>query len=170
MAKKLKAKKGKKGFWGKFFAVVGIVLLVVVTLGLGLNAYYNLKYDKVKASDYEVGAISTVDGADAESNTSIRLKDGVTVNGLKVDINEEDDTIETRVYFYDAENNFISCTEVLEADFVASKVTEENVDGNVPENAATARFVITPTADEDGVVSEDEVAGYAKEVKITFNR
>ena len=40
----------------------------------------------------------------------------------------------------------------------------------IPENAETAKIVITPTADEDGKVDLTEVLGYAGQVTVTVNR
>ena len=58
-------------------------------------------------------------------------------------------------------NGVISKTEALSADFDGSAI---------PENAETAKIVITPTADEDGKVDLTEVLGYAGQVTVTVNR
>ena len=44
------------------------------------------------------------------------------------------------------------------------------VESAIPENAETAKIVITPTADEDGKVDLTEVLGYAGQVTVTVNR
>lgn len=171
MAKRRSGKKsGKKSFWGKFFAGVGIAALAVVVTGLGFGTYKYLTTGKVDAGLYEQGQIAVVTGENVESEASIRMKEGVSVKGLKVDIQEEGAKVEAQVFFYAEDGTFVSCTDVLTEDFVANQVTEENEDGNVPAEAVTARVVLTPLEDEDGVVSEDEIAGYAKEVKVTYSK
>ena len=82
-----------------------------------------------------------------------------TTDGLKVKI-EDEATVTYTLYFYGAEDEFISKTAALSEDF----------DGSIPENAETAKIVITPIEDEDGKVELTEVLGYAGQVTVTVNK
>ena len=110
----------------------------------------------------EASTIAALDdiGEQTDGDTSIVTRNAVTTDGLKVEI-ADDATVTYALYFYDADGEFVSKTADLSADFDGSAI---------PENAETAKIVITPTADEDGKVDLSEVLGYAGQVTITVNK
>lgn len=98
-------------------------------------------------------------GEQTDGDTSIVTRSAFTTDGLKVKI-EDEATVTYTLYFYGAEDEFISKTAALSEDF----------DGSIPENAETAKIVITPIEDEDGKVELTEVLGYAGQVTVTVNK
>lgn len=98
-------------------------------------------------------------GEQTYGDTSIVTRSAFTTDGLKVKI-EDEATVTYTLYFYGAEDEFISKTAALSEDF----------DGSIPENAETAKIVITPIEDEDGKVELTEVLGYAGQVTVTVNK
>ena len=98
-------------------------------------------------------------GEQTYGDTSIVTRSAFTTDGLKVKI-EDEATVTYTLYFYGAEDEFISKTAALSEDF----------DGSIPGNAETAKIVITPIEDEDGKVELTEVLGYAGQVTVTVNK
>lgn len=139
-----------------FLLVIGLIG-AVVTLFVMLN-----RQTTVTQIGPEAYTIATLDenGEQAEGDTAIVTRDTFTTDGLKVAI-ADDATVTYALYFYDADGEFVSKTAALSADFDGSAI---------PENAESAKIVITPTADEDGKVDFTEVLGYAGQVTITVNR
>ena len=113
---------------------------------------------EIGAEQYIIGGLDD-EGAAIEGDTSIVTRNAFTVDGLKVEV-ADDAKVTYELYFYDGEGDFISSTGAQATDY----------SGNIPENAETAKIVITPTADEDGKVSLTEVLGYAGQVTISVNR
>lgn len=108
---------------------------------------------------YEIGLLSA-EGKEEQGDTAIRTRQGVTVKGLKCEL-EKDAKIKYQLFFYDKDGKFISASEELTADY----------DGTgIPGNAESVKIVITPTADEDGKVSLIEILGYAVQLTVTVNR
>lgn len=139
-----------------FLLVIGLAG-AVVTLFIMLDRQTTVT--EIGAEAYIIGTLDD-EGAKADGDTSIVTRNAVTTDGLKVDIADDADVTYT-IYFYGSEDEFISKTDALTADF----------DGNaIPENAEIAKIVITPTADEDGKVDLTEVLGYAGQVTVTVNR
>ena len=134
----------------------------LVTIGAVISLFFMLDRQttvtKIGAEQYIIGGLDD-EGAAAEGDTSIVTRGTFTTDGLKVDLADEAE-VTYELYFYDGEENFISSTGALSADF----------NGEVPENAEYAKCVITPTADEDGKVDLMEVLGYAGQVTISVNR
>ena len=139
-----------------FLLVIGLIG-AVVTLFVMLDR--NTTVTEIGAEQYIIGGLDD-EGAAAECDTSIVTRGTFTTDGLKVELTDEA-TVTYELYFYDGEDNFISSTGALSADFDGSAI---------PENAESAKIVITPTADEDGKVDLTEVLGYAGQVTITVNR
>lgn len=138
-----------------FLLVIGLAG-AVVTLFVMLDRQTTVT--EIGAEQYIIGTLGE-DGEKADGDTSIVTRNAFTTDGLKVEI-ADDATVTYTLYFYGADNEFISKTEALSKDF----------DGSIPENAETAKIVITPTADDDGKVSLTEVLGYAGQVTVTVNR
>lgn len=138
-----------------FLLVIGLAG-AVVTLFVMLDRQTTVT--EIGAEQYIIGTLGE-DGEKADGDTSIVTRNAFTTDGLKVEI-ADDATVTYTLYFYGADNEFISKTEALSKDF----------DGSIPENAETAKIVITPTADDDGKVDLTEVLGYAGQVTVTVNR
>ena len=139
-----------------FLLVIGLAG-AVVTLFIMLDRQTTVT--EIGAEAYIIGTLDD-EGAKADGDTSIVTRNAVTTDGLKVEIADDAEVTYT-IYFYGSEDEFISKTEALSADYDGSAI---------PENAETAKIVITPTADEDGKVDLTEVLGYAGQVTVTVNR
>lgn len=142
--------------WVIIFLLMIGVIGAIVTLFVMLDRQTTVT--EIGAEQYIISGLDD-EGAAAEGDTSIVTRGTFTTDGLKVELTDEA-TVTYELYFYDGEDNFISSTGTLSADF----------DGEVPEGAMSAKCVITPTADEDGKVDLTEVFGYAGQVTITVNR
>lgn len=142
--------------WVIVFALLIATIAAVVMCFVKLDRQTTVT--DIGAEQYIIGALGE-EGEATDEDTSIVSRNAFTVDGLTVDI-ADDATVTYELFFYDGEDNFISSTGALSNDF----------DGNVPENAESAKIVITPTADEDGKVSLTEVLGYVGQVTVTVNR
>ena len=142
---------------------VVVFLLVIGLIGAVVTLFVMLdRQTTVTEIGAEAYTIATLDdsGEQTDGDTSIVTRNAVTTDGLTVTI-ADDATVTYALYFYDADGEFVSKTADLSADFDGSAI---------PENAETAKIVITPTADEDGKVDLTEVLGYAGQVTVTVNR
>lgn len=139
-----------------FLLVIGLIG-AVVTLFVMLDRQTTVT--KIGAEAYTIATLDD-SGEQTDGDTSIVTRNAVTTDGLKVEI-ADDATVTYALYFYDADGEFVSKTVDLSAGFDGSAI---------PENAETAKIVITPTADEDGKVDLTEVLGYAGQVTVTVNR
>ena len=139
-----------------FLLVIGLIG-AVITLFVMLDRQTTVT--EIGAEAYTIAALDD-SGEQTDGDTSIVTRNAVTTDGLKVEI-ADDATVTYALYFYDADGEFVSKTADLSADFDGSAI---------PENAETAKIVITPTADEDGKVDLSEVLGYAGQVTITVNK
>lgn len=160
MKGKTKAKgKGLKKFW-KWVIGIGAALVVLVTAGLCVKVSRMDKTGEVSARyGYEQGLIAA-DGTEVKGTTSIRTKDFITTDGLKITI-DENPSISYVIYFYDADETFISSSDELATDFDAEKDT-------VPEGAAYIRIMITPENDPE--VSTGEISDYAGELTVEYTK
>ena len=139
-----------------FLLVIGLIG-AVITLFVMLDRQTTVT--EIGAEQYIIGGLDD-EGAAIEGDTSIVTRDTFTTDGLKVELADEAE-VTYELYFYDADGEFVSKTAALSADFDGSAI---------PENAASAKCVITPIADEDGKVSLTEVLNYAGQVTVTVNR
>ena len=139
-----------------FLLVIGLIG-AVITLFVMLDRQTTVT--EIGAEAYTIAALDD-SGEQTDGDTSIVTRNAVTTDGLKVEI-ADDATVTYALYFYDADGEFVSKTADLSADFDGSAI---------PENAESAKIVITPTADEDGKVDLTEVIGYANSLTITVNR
>lgn len=139
-----------------FLLVIGLIG-AVVTLFVMLDRQTTVT--KIGAEAYTIATLDD-SGEQTDGDTSIVTRNAVTTDGLKVAI-ADDATVTYALYFYDADGEFVSKTADLSADFDGS---------TIPENAESAKIVITPMADEDGKVTLTEVLGYAAQVTVTVNR
>lgn len=139
-----------------FLLVIGLIG-AVITLFVMLDRQTTVT--EIGAEAYTIAALDD-SGEQTDGDTSIVTRNAVSTDGLKVAI-ADDAMVTYALYFYDADGEFVSKTADLSADFDGSAI---------PENAETAKIVITPTADEDGKVDLTEVLGYAGQVTVTVNR
>ena len=139
-----------------FLLVIGLIG-AVITLFVMLDRQTTVT--EIGAEAYTIAALDD-SGEQTDGDTSIVTRNAVSTDGLKVAI-VDDATVTYALYFYDADGEFVSKTADLSADFDGSAI---------PENAESAKIVITPTADEDGKVDLSEVLGYAGQVTVTVNR
>ena len=121
-----------------FLLVIGLIG-AVITLFVMLDRQTTVT--EIGAEAYTIAALDD-SGEQTDGDTSIVTRNAVTTDGLTVTI-ADDATVTYALYFYDADGEFVSKTADLSADFDGSAI---------PENAETAKIVITPTADEDGKV------------------
>ena len=139
-----------------FLLIIG---LIASTVMLFIKLDRQTTVTQIGAEAYTIATLGE-DGEQTDGDTSIVTRNAITTDGLKVDI-ADDATVTYTIYFYGSEDEFISKTDALTEDFDGSAI---------PENAKTAKIVITPTADEDGKVDLTEVLGYAGQVMVTVNR
>ena len=133
--------------------------LTASTVALFVKLDRQTTVTEIGAEAYMIGALDD-EGEKTDGDASIVTRNAITTDGLKVEI-EDDAEVTYTIYFYGAEADFISKTAALSADFDGSAI---------PDNAETAKIVITPTADEDGKVDLTEVLGYAGQITVTVNR
>lgn len=142
--------------WVIIFLISIGLIGAVITLFILLDRQTTVT--EIGAEAYTIAALDE-NGEQTDGDTSIVTRSAFTTDGLKVKI-EDEATVTYTLYFYGAENEFISKTAALSEDF----------DGSIPENAETAKIVITPIEDEDGKVELTEVLGYAGQVTVTVNK
>ena len=142
--------------WVIIFLIAIGLIGAVITLFILLDRQTTVT--EIGAEAYTIAALDE-NGEQTDGDTSIVTRSAFTTDGLKVEI-EYEATVTYTLYFYGTEDEFISKTAALSEDF----------DGSIPENAETAKIVITPTADEDGKVDLTEVLGYAGQVTVTVNK
>lgn len=142
---------------------VVVFLLVIGLIGAVITLFVMLDRQTttttIGAEAYTIAALDE-NGEQTDEDTSIVTRSAFTTDGLTVTI-EDDATVTYALYFYDADGEFVSKTADLSADFDGSAI---------PENAESAKIVITPTADEDGKVDLTEVLGYAGQVTVSVNK
>lgn len=142
--------------WIVIFLIVIALTAAVITLFVKLDR--QTETTRLGAELYQIGGVAedgTVDGSD---DTSIVLRNAVTVDGLKIELAEDAEVTYT-LHFYDADGEYLSSS--------AAQTTDWN--GSVPGTADTVRVEITPTADDDGV-SLLELPGYAAQLTVTVNK
>lgn len=142
--------------WVIIFLIAIGLIGAVITLFILLDRQTTVT--EIGAELYTIAALDE-NGKQTDGDTSIVTRSAFTTDGLKVEI-EDEATVTYTLYFYGSENEFISKTAALSEDF----------DGSIPENAETAKIVITPIEDEDGKVELTEVLGYAGQVTVTVNK
>lgn len=151
-----KHKSADKAKWIVIFLLFFGLLACIVALFVMLDRQTTMT--TIGGEAYEIGLLNE-EGKEQEGETSIRMRKGVTVEGLQC-APKEGAKIKYRLFFYDKDGKFISASEEMTAEY----------EGTVPETAKTVKVMITPTADEDGKVSFVEVLGYANQLSVTVNK
>ena len=116
----------------------------------------------VRSVEYTLGNVDE-DGKVIESKKAIVMKDTKNVDGLAIDIDEENATVTYRVVFYGEDGEYISATENMATDY------EEEI---TPDGAETFRIVVTPNKvdGEDVQIGALSVGKYAKQLAVTYNK
>jgi len=148
-----------KTLWIVTFLLIAVLLIGMIFAFVKISDNENTKNVGSNVFNYSVGTLNE-QGKYEEADGSIYLKDFTLVDGLTIDVDEDEETeFSYKVFFYDAEKNYLSATEDLTADF----------DGTaVPETAEYFRVVINPTEDND--ITFFEIGGYADLLTVTVNK
>lgn len=154
----MKANNGTKNTIKRVILIVFILAMIATIIGLAVTVSRSTA-QKLGGEAYEIGLLNA-EGKEEKGETAIRTRKGVTVDGLKCEL-EKDAKIKYQLFFYDKDGKFLSSSGALTADY----------DGkSIPEGAETVKIMITPTADEDGKVSLIEVLGYANLLTVTTDK
>ena len=144
----------------KFITILMFILIGVLSVGLisvALKLDDSIKTRDVKASEYIIGSIGDT-GKDVESTGSIVTEDLINVSGLTITV-KEDANVTYKLFFYDNEKEFLSCSEELDSDTNSTTVVE---------GAKYFRIMITP--ENDSEVSLTEISKYANRLTVTVNK
>ena len=149
---------------GKLAVIVVTICSLLLTSAI---AVFNVVKDNTVDSDtktlsanmftYQVGSVDE-EGEFIKDTSSCITKKFITTKGLSIEVCKNP-TIEYVVHFYNEDNEYISSTEVLTADFDSS---------TIPEGAEFVKISVTPTLDSE--VSNLEISGYAGQLTITYNK
>ena len=93
--------------------------LIATTVTLFVKLDRQTTVTEIGAEAYMIGVLDE-SGAKADGDTSIVTRNAVTTDGLKVEIADDAEVTYT-IYFYGSEDEFISKTEALSADFSAMR-------------------------------------------------
>ena len=133
--------------------IVGILVLIMA-VGLCVRMGSSQTYTKLGATDYEVGTLDNT-GVFMKNAGSFVSKDFYDIKGLSVKVDEDAD-LSYQLYFYDAEENFISATNNFGVTY----------NGVIPEDAELFKIVITPTNDDD--ISTFDIINYSADVTVRY--
>ena len=102
-------------------------------------------------------------GKRVESKRSIVMKDTRNVDGLTIDIDEENATVSYRVVFYGVDGEYLSTTESMTTDYEKK---------DTPDDAETFRVVVTPNKvdGEDVEIGVLDVGKYASQLAVTYKK
>lgn len=151
--------KGKaKGIVGTVVSIVVAVLALLLVIGLCMELFSSNKpsewFKSKQSVTWEIGDIGD-NGKDVTSTAKIRTRGYVETNGLKIELKDKAE-ITYKVFYYDADLNFISATDEL----------TESLTVKAPDKAVFAKLTVTPTADEDGTIDEKELETYKAQLVI----
>ena len=144
----------------KFKFSVVFVLIAMLIVGLCSTVFMldkHIETKEVSSTVFKYGRLDT-DGDYVESKAALYTSDYLTVNGLKIEI-DEDAEITYSIYFYDEDYNLVQSKSDLSVDYVYETIVE---------NPSYCKIVITPTNDKK--ISWYEKSGYAKQLSITVEK
>ena len=133
----------------KLSGIISFVLALVLFVGsiIGITAIANKKTKSVGSTAFKVGGIND-NGEYVKTDTSIYTKDYIECQGLTIEPTFEA-IGEYRVFYYDAEKQFMGATETMNA---SSGSYSKN---DTYRFAKYCRIMITPfSADENGINKE----------------
>ena len=143
--------------------VLSFLLSLVTTLAVCFGiAKATETTQTVRKSEYVLGS-SDESGKVIDSKKSIVMENAKNVDGLTIDIDEENATVSYRVVFYGEDGEYLSTTESMETDYDAT---------STPEGAETFRVVVMPyqVDGEDVKINMFTIGKYAKQLDITYNK
>lgn len=155
--------KFKKEKVKSFMVIVSCLLSIATAMMVGVGMSNSLKTTAtVRGVEYTRGNVDE-SGKHIDSKKAIVMKETKNVDGLTIDIDEENATITYCVVFYGEDGAFISKTESMATDYEAT---------STPETAETFRVVVTPNQvdGEDVEIGGLEVGKYAKQIEVTYNK
>ncbi|MBQ7339226.1 MAG: hypothetical protein IJW43_00025 [Clostridia bacterium] len=137
-----------------------IAILSVAVIFAFVKITDNEKTKKIGANSftYAIGLLDVEDGEYVQGTGSIYMKNFQSVDGLKVEV-DEDATIKYQIFFFDEDKEFVSVTEELAGNFDTD---------SVPETAEFFKIVIEPTNDAE--VSWNEIGRYAGMLTVSINK
>ena len=141
-------------------AVVAGLISLIAAAGLVVGAVAlnrTVTTVELTAWDYKVATLEA-DGDEDESEAAIVTKNFLPVEDLQIKI-DEDAEISYRVFFYDEDEEFISATEALTADFDESAI---------PEGAKFAKILVTHEDDDE--ISWSEKGDYIAMLEVSHAR
>ena len=152
MAKRRGGYAQRKGGNGAII-IIGVIMIVLCLVMV--SKVGNSKVDNLGVLDWKIGALDA-QGEFIEDTGSIVTKKFHSCEDLVIEM-EKDALVTYKVYYYDADEEFISCdSEEQSGDYA----------GSAPEGAQFFKVVITPTNDAE--VSLLEVNEYAGKLVIEF--
>ena len=157
-----KAEKTKK--------IVGIAVAALSVLGValgGASLIMQINSEKTKTVSstfgYEVGLLDDETGRNKTVGTAWRTKDFVPVDGLVIDVDEDEDSISYNIYYYDNDKAFLSKTSTeLKVDYTAVE------DSALPSDAEYVRIVFQHENDTD--ISSSDIRAYTAYYTVTYNK
>lgn len=137
--------------------------LCVLAVGLSAGAMIKTSrqvdtLEKVGAESFIVASLDETGKIDKEVKSDIVLSGRRDVKDLRVTL-KENAKLDYVLYFFGEDNAFIE-----------TKTKEEFEEDGVPETAKKFNIKITPTNDEDGVVSAFEKFDYLKGIEIVTGK
>ena len=140
--------------------IVEAVLMFLLAVGICAIAYNTKDVERIKtlgSSSYAVGVIGDDGKIDTETKTAIHTKNLYPLNEVKIEMDKGANVTYT-LFFYGTDKELMSKTNAQSSTYR----------GTFPEDAKYFRVMITPTADEDGIVKGNERSKYAKLVTVTY--
>jgi len=144
-----------------------IVFVLVAALVAGLAVVF-VKMDRqtttasLRSTAYSIGTLDAE--GEYEKNTGyIYTKDYVTADGLEITVSE-DANVKYKVFYYSVDEDGVKTFLSASADWLTADLDA----ATIPEGADVARIVIQPVGDAE--VSLLEIAGYANQVTVTYNK
>lgn len=144
-----------------------VVFVLVAALIAGLAVVF-VKLDRqtttasLRSTAYSIGTLDAK--GEYEKNTGyIYTKDYVTADGLEITVSE-DANVKYKVFYYSVDEDGVKTFLSSSADWLIADLDASTI----PEGADVARIVIQPVGDAE--VSLLEIAGYANQVTVTYNK
>lgn len=146
-------------------AVAAMSVLGVVFGGAALIKQVNSDKTREISSTfgYEVGLLDEETGRDKSGGTAWRTKDFVSVNGLAIDFDDDEDSISCTFYYYDEDKAFLSkSSTAISMDYTVATDTEK------PSDAEYVRLVFTHKNDTD--ISSSDIRNYTDLYKVSYSK
>lgn len=143
--------------WIITFVLIAMLSIAVVFAFVKIDKNQKTKTLGTNSFTYAIGLLDA-EGEYVQGTSSIYTKDFTSVDGLTVEI-KEDATITYKLFFYDADKEFVDKTSDLSLNYDGS---------SIPSTAEYFKIMITPTNDAE--VSFFEIGTYAGQLTVTVNK